>query len=183
MSRIGKLPIKISEKVTVTINDHHVSVKGPKGELHLDIRPEIEVVLKDQNIILTRTNDLQQTRAYHGLYRSLLANMVKGVTEGYEKTLEMSGVGYKARLQGKKLFLSVGYSHQVEFDVPENIEVKVIEENKISISGIDKEIVGQVAAKIRSIKPCEPYKGKGIKYQGEIVRRKAGKAAKAVGGA
>lgn len=179
MSRIGKLPISVPSGVEVTIEGQKVKVKGPKGELSLEVKPVIKVTLKDATIEVTRKNDAGQTRAYHGLFRSLIANMVEGVSKGFTKELEMSGVGYKAKGQGKKLLLSVGYSHQVEFDIPESIDCQVPDERKIIISGIDKELVGEISAKIRAIKPCEPYKGKGIKYVGEVIRRKAGKAAKA----
>src|SRR3989339_94849 len=182
MSRIGKLPVKIVEGVEVKIDGNKISVKGPKGELHLEVKPEIKLEIKDNNIILTRTNDLSQTRAYHGLFRSLLSGMVLGVTKGFIKELEMSGVGYKAKIQAKdSLILNIGYSSPVTYKIPEGIEVKVEEETKITISGIDKQIVGQVAATIRKLKPCEPYKGKGIKNVGEVIRRKVGKAAKAAG--
>lgn len=184
MSRIGKLPVKIVEGVEVRIDGNKISVKGPKGELHLEVKPEIKLEIKDNNIILTRTNDLGQTRAYHGLFRSLLSGMVLGVTKGFIRELEMSGVGYKAKLQAKdSLILNIGYSAPVTYKIPEGIEVKVEEETKITISGIDKQLVGQVAATIRKLKPCEPYKGKGIKYVGEVIRRKVGKAAKAAGAA
>ena len=179
MSRIGKLPITVPEKVEVTITDDKVVVKGPKGELNLTFRSEVQVKIENNQVTITRADDSGDTRAYHGLYRSLIANMVEGVSKGFAKELEMSGVGYKCKLQGSKLILSVGFSHTVDFEIPSGIDVKVAEETKIAVSGIDKQLVGQVSAQIRKIKPCEPYKGKGIKYVGEVIRRKAGKAAKA----
>lgn len=181
MSRIGKLPITIPENVEVTLVDNKVTAKGPKGELNLTFRPEVKVKIENKTITVIRSNDSSEARAYHGLYRSLIANIIEGVSKGYTKELEMSGVGYKSLLQGDKLILSVGFSHKVEFEIPIGIEIKVTDETKIAVSGIDKQLVGQVAARIRKIKPCEPYKGKGIKYVGEIIRRKAGKAAKAAG--
>ncbi len=178
MSRIGKLPIKILKEVTVTNDQGNIVVKGPKGELKLVVKPVIEVEITEEQVILKRKLDDSQSRAYHGLYRSLISNMVTGVTSGFTKGLEMSGVGYKAKVQGEKLILSVGYSHSVEYLIHKGVIITVTEENKIAVSGIDKEQVGLVSAQIRKIKPCEPYKGKGIKYVGEFIRRKAGKSAK-----
>lgn len=179
MSKIGKQAISIPQGVEVKIEQNQVKVKGVKGELLLPLISDISLEIKEGMVFVSRKNEKKETGAYHGLFRSLISNMVKGVSEGFSKELEMSGVGYKAKLQNGKLFLSVGYSHSVEFAIPKEIEVKVSEETKIIISGIDKELVGQIAAQIRKIKPCEPYKGKGIKYVGEMVRRKAGKAGKA----
>lgn len=182
MSRIGKLPIKIPEGVEIKVEDHHVRVKGSKGELMVAVKPEVNVEVHHGEIVLSRANNLRQTVAYHGLFRSLIANMITGVTKGFQKELEMSGVGYKAKVQGSnKLVLSVGYSRPVEYLIPAGTEVKVNEDTKISIFGIDKKLVGEVAAQIRRIKPCEPYKGKGIKYIDEVIRRKVGKAAKTAG--
>jgi len=179
MSRIGRLPITISDDVNVKIDGGRVLVKGSKGELTLNVKGNIEVTIEDNKVIVKRLNESRQNRAYHGLYRSLIANMVEGVEKGFLKELEMSGVGYKAKMNGKILVLQVGYSHSVKYDIPEDVEVKVLQETKITVFGIDKELVGQVAARIRKVKPCEPYKGKGIKYVGEIIKRKAGKSAKA----
>ena len=177
MSRIGKLPIHVPAGVTVTIKDNVVTVKGPKGELVQEVNPDINVTLEDGVIHLTRPTDDKNHRALHGLYRSLINNMVVGVSEGYTKELEVNGVGYKAAKQGKKLTLSLGYSHPVEMEDPDGIETKV-DGNKIIVSGISKEKVGQFAAEIRDKRRPEPYKGKGIKYVDEVIRRKVGKTGK-----
>ena len=179
MSRIGKLPINIPGGVTITVGDGNtVTVKGPKGELTEKICPEME--LKEENGVLTvsRPSDDKEHRALHGLSRSLVHNMVVGVTEGFAKKLEIVGVGYRAQLQGKKLVLNVGYSHPVEFEPPQGIEYEVPAPNKITVKGIDKQQVGQIAADIRAVRKPEPYKGKGIRYEGEFVRHKEGKTAK-----
>lgn len=185
MSRIGKLPVTIPESVTVSLENHKVSVSGPKGELHLEVKPEAIVAVENGKVIVTRKNEEKNVRAYHGLIRSLIANMVKGVTDGWQKTLEMSGVGYRAEVSGDKLILNVGFSHPVQFLAPVGITFEV-KEGKITVSGFDKGLVGETAARIRRIRPPEPYKGKGIHYLGEKIRRKAGKAGKvgvgAVGG-
>ena len=181
MSRIGKLPVIIPENVEVKIDKSTLYAKGPKGELKVPFRSEVSVEIKGNQVVVTRNDDSKDSRAYHGLYRSLISNIIEGVDKGYNKDLEMSGVGYKCKLQGSKLILSVGYSHPVDFEIPNGIEIKVTDDTKISVNGIDKQLVGQVAAQIRKIKPCEPYKGKGIKYVGEVIRQKAGKAAKAAG--
>ena len=178
MSRIGKLPIHVPAGVTVTIKDNVVTVKGPKGELVQEVNPDINVTLEDGVIHLTRPTDDKNHRALHGLYRSLINNMVVGVTEGYKKVLEVNGVGYRAAKQGKKLTLSLGYSHPVEMEDPEGIEVTVDGQNLIIVKGIDKEKVGQYAAEIREKRAPEPYKGKGIKYVDEVIRRKVGKTGK-----
>lgn len=182
MSRIGKQPIIVPKGVTVTVGaDNVVTVKGPKGELKESIDRDITVEVKDGQILIGRPTDQIRHRAMHGLYRSLLANVVKGVTEGYKKDLELVGVGYKASNQGNTLDLSLGYSHNIVFEIPK--ELKVATETlkgqnpKISLEGIDKQLLGAVAAKIRSLRKPEPYKGKGVKYVGEFIRRKAGKAA------
>lgn len=179
MSRIGRMPIAIPAGVTVDIAENNkVSVKGPKGTLERVLPAEMEIKLEDGHIVVTRPNDLKKMKSLHGLTRSLLANMVHGVTEGYEKVLEVNGVGYRAQKQGKKLVLSLGYSHPVEMEDPEGLESVVEGQNKIIVKGIDKEKVGQYAAEIRDKRRPEPYKGKGIKYADEAIRRKVGKTGK-----
>lgn len=178
MSRIGKMPIAVPAGVTVEIAENNkVTVKGPKGELSRALAPEMEIKQEGAEITVKRPNDLKRNRALHGLTRTLLNNMIIGVTEGYKKTLEVNGVGYRASKQGNKLVLNLGYSHPVEMEDPEGLETKV-EDNKIIVSGIDKEKVGQYAAEIRSTRAPEPYKGKGIKYDYETIRRKVGKTGK-----
>jgi len=180
MSRVGKVPIAVPKGVEVRIDGPHVVVKGPKGELSRDLVPEITVEQQDGQIIVRRPSDQARHRAMHGLTRTLVANMVAGVSEGFSKTLEMQGVGYRAQMQGKELVLAVGFSHPVQIPPPPNIEFEVEGTSKIIVKGISKEQVGQVAADIRKVRPPEPYKGKGIRYAGEYVRRKAGKAGKAI---
>jgi large subunit ribosomal protein L6 len=181
MSRIGKLPITIPDGVTVTHADHHVSVKGPKGELELNIHRHVKLNIADNKIDVSVTHpDDQMDRALWGLSRALVANMIEGVTKGYTKRLEINGVGYRATATGKNLQLFLGFSHPVNFTIPDSLTVTV-EKNVIVISGIDKQLVGETAAKIRSLKKPEPYKGKGIKYDNEVIRRKAGKVVKAAG--
>jgi large subunit ribosomal protein L6 len=182
MSRVGKKPVTIPSGVTVTVNkDNIVSVKGPKGELKETIDRDIVVSVKDGQVEIGRPTDQIRHRAMHGLYRALIANMVKGVTEGYKKDLELVGVGYKASNQGNLLDLSLGYSHNIIFEVPKELKLATAQEKgqnpTISLEGIDKQLLGQVAAKIRGLRKPEPYKGKGVKYIGEYIRRKAGKAA------
>ena len=178
MSRIGRHPIAIPAGVTVEIKENNVvTVKGPKGTLEKALPTEMEIKQEGDEVVVTRPNDLKKMKSLHGLTRTLIANMVKGVTDGYEKTLEVNGVGYKAAKQGKKLVLSLGYSHPVEMEDPDGIETKV-EDNKIVVSGISKEKVGQFAAEIRDKRRPEPYKGKGIKYSDEVIRRKVGKTGK-----
>lgn len=182
MSRIGKKPVSIPSGVTITVGkDNIISVKGPKGELKESVDREMQVVVKDGVVNVERPTDQIRHRAMHGLYRALIANMVKGVTEGYKKELELVGVGYKASNQGNLLDLSVGYSHNILFEVPKEIKVATAQEKgqnpMITLEGTDKQLLGQVAAKLRSLRKPEPYKGKGIKYVGEYIRRKAGKAA------
>lgn len=179
MSRIGKKPIAIPDNVAVKIEGNLIMVKGPKGELFKKIPPEIKIELKDGQIVVFPIVQTKKTDALWGLTRALIFNLVKGVTEGYEKKLEIEGIGYKALVQGNKLILSLGFSHPVEIETPEGIKFQV-EKNIIIVSGSDKELVGRVAANIRKKKKPEPYKGKGIKYFGEIVRRKAGKKAVAM---
>ena len=179
MSRIGKLPVDIPAGVEVTVAEgNNVTVKGPKGSLCQTIPAEMDVKVENNQVIVSRPNDLKRMKSYHGLSRTLIANMVKGVTQGYEKVLEINGVGYRAQKQGKKLILSLGYSHPVEMEDPEGIESVVEGNNKITIKGIDKQKVGQYAAEIRDKRRPEPYKGKGIKYADEHIRRKVGKTGK-----
>ena len=178
MSRIGRLPITIPAGVTVEIAENNVvTVKGPKGTLTKELPVEMEIKQEGEEVIVTRPNDLKKMKSLHGLTRSLIHNMVVGVSEGYTKELEVNGVGYKAAKQGKKLVLSLGYSHPVEMEDPDGIETKV-DGNKIIVSGISKEKVGQFAAEIRDKRRPEPYKGKGIKYVDEVIRRKVGKTGK-----
>jgi len=179
MSRIGKMPIAIPGGVTVTIAENNlVTVKGPKGELTRKLVPDLTIRQEESVIIVERPNDLKRNKALHGLTRSLLANMVTGVTEGYQKRLEINGVGYRAAKAGKKLTLSLGYSHPVELEDPEGVESVVEGQNVIIVKGTDKEKVGQFAAIIRDKRRPEPYKGKGIKYANEVIRRKVGKTGK-----
>lgn len=177
MSKIGRTPIDVPESVTVTVKADAVTVKGPQGELNLPSLSGIKVEVKDNQVLVTRTNDRDQTKANHGLMRSLIDNHVIGVTEGYKKTLKMVGTGYRVQAKGKNLNLQVGFSHDVSYECPEGVELKVEGNDTIIVSGIDKQQVGQAAAEIRQVKPPEPYKGKGIRYEGEYVRRKQGKAA------
>jgi large subunit ribosomal protein L6 len=170
------MPIPLPASVAVTVDRNTVNVKGPKGELTRTVRPEMNVEVADGQMLVRRPTDEKQDRAFHGLTRALLANMVHGVTEGYRKTLEIVGVGYKAEKKGKALVLTVGYSHQVTYPEPDGIALSTTSPTVVVVEGIDKEKVGQVAAEIRAVRPPEPYKGKGIRYQGEQVRRKAGKA-------
>ncbi len=176
MSRIGKLPIQVPDKVEVTIEPGLVKVKGPKGELQQEIHPQI-VVEKEGNVItVKRPNDEKQFRALHGLYRTLINNLVVGVSEGFKKTLLIEGVGYRVEKKNKGILLHLGYSHPIYFIPPDEIQLDVPNQTTIVVSGINKVLVGQIAAKIRSFRKPEPYKGKGIRYEGEVIRRKAGKA-------
>src|SRR2546428_7620715 len=179
MSRIGKMPITIPQGVQLSSSGSRVTVKGPKGELSPEIVPEIRIDQQDGQLTVSRPSDQARHRALHGLSRTLVDNMVKGVSEGFSKTLEMQGVGYRAQMQGNDLVLAVGYSHPVQVSPDAGIEFEVDGTSKIIVKGINKEQVGQVAADVRKIRPPEPYKGKGIRYAGEYVRRKAGKAGKA----
>lgn len=178
MSRIGKRPISIPQKVTITIADQHVAVKGPKGELSRTLPPEVEVLQEGETLIVNRRNESRAARQRHGLCRTLVANMVEGVSQGFQRKLEIQGVGYRAQAQGRNLNLVVGYSHPVLIEPPEGIQFVVDGNTNITVTGIDKEIVGNIAAQIRAVRPPEPYKGKGIRYSGELVRRKAGKTGK-----
>lgn len=181
MSRIGKNPVEIPQGVEVRLEKNKIIVKGPKGELTQEIHPKVSIEKKDNQIIVSIKNPVdKQERSLWGTFRKLISNMVEGVTEGFGKELDVVGIGYKVALSGKKLTLNVGFSHPVDYELPEGIEAKV-DKNKITIIGADKQKVGQVASEIRKIRKPEPYKGKGIKYTDEIIRKKAGKAAKAVG--
>ncbi|QGU00793.1 LSU ribosomal protein L6p (L9e) [Candidatus Syntrophocurvum alkaliphilum] len=176
MSRIGKKPISLPKGVELKVEDNKVTVKGPKGELSQNIPAVITVSQEDNVVKVSRPNDLKKNRAFHGLSQALIANMVEGVSKGFEKKLELVGVGYRAQMQGNKLVLNVGYSHPVEIEAPAGIEFEVPANTKITVKGIDKQLVGNTAADIRAIRKPEPYKGKGIKYENEVIRRKAGKA-------
>ncbi len=176
MSRIGRLPIEVPENVEVTIEKNRVVVKGPRGELQQTIHPELIVEMQERTITVKRPSDDKQWRALHGLTRTLINNMIVGVTKGYTKKLLIEGVGYRAEKKGKGIQLVLGYSHPIYFVPPTTVQVDVPAPTQITVSGIDKVLVGQVAAKIRSFRPPEPYKGKGIRYEGEMIRRKAGKA-------
>ena len=179
MSRIGKMPIAIPAGVTVEIAENNkVTVKGPKGTLERVLPSEMDIKMEGSEIVVSRPNDLKKMKSLHGLTRTLIYNMVIGVTEGYEKKLEVNGVGYRAQKQGKKLVLSLGYSHPVEMEDPEGLETVLDGQNIIVVKGIDKEKVGQYAAEIRAKRAPEPYKGKGIKYADEVIRRKVGKTGK-----
>lgn len=178
MSRIGKLPVKFSEKVTMKIDQDNIIVKGPKGELALGLSKNINLTIENNTLFVKPVTKEPQVLKLFGTYRAIINNMVIGVTKGFEKKLELQGVGYRAQLQGKDLSLSVGYSHPVVIKAPTGINIAVENNTIIIISGISKELVGQIASNIRSIKPPEPYKGKGIRYVGEFVRKKAGKAGK-----
>lgn len=182
MSRIGKSPISVPKDVKVNVGpDNVVTVKGPKGELTQEVDRDLTVEVSDNTVEIKRPTDQIRHKALHGLYRSLIANMIKGVTEGFSKTLELVGVGFRASNQGNLLDLSLGYSHNIIVEVPKEISVTTVQEKgktpKITLSGADKQLLGQVAAKIRSLRKPEPYKGKGVKFEGEVLRRKAGKAA------
>lgn len=178
MSRVGKKPIEIPAGVTVTANNGTVAVKGPKGELTRSFNPEMEIKIEENVVTITRPSDVKEHRALHGTTRAVIANMVEGVSKGFERKLELIGVGYRAQKQGNKLVLNVGYSHPVEFEAEKGLEIEVPANTKITIKGIDKERVGELAANIRQVRPPEPYKGKGIRYEGEFVRRKEGKTGK-----
>ncbi len=175
MSRIGKKPVPVG-KAKITIKDQHIVAEGPKGRLEMNVHPVIKVSEADGNLIVVRPNDDKPSKALHGLTRALLANMVEGVTNGYKRSLEVQGVGYKAELRGKTLVLSVGYANQITLDVPAGVTAALEGTNKIHVTGPDKQKVGQFASEIRGVRKPEPYKGKGIRYEGEVVKIKAGKA-------
>jgi len=177
MSRIGKMPVAIPKGVDVTLAGGTVTVKGPKGELGLEVHPAMKVTVDEGELRVERPSDQKQHRALHGLTRALLANMVEGVTSGFTKTLEIVGVGYRAEMKGKKLNLNLGFSHPIDYEPLEGVGIECPNQTTVVISGPDKQKVGQTAAEIRGLRPPEPYKGKGVRYQGERVRRKAGKTA------
>ncbi|UGQ16173.1 50S ribosomal protein L6 [Borrelia sp. RT5S] len=176
MSRVGKLPIRIADSVKVGVVDNLITIEGKRGKLNQVVGSGIKVRVEDDNIIVERAFEDKQTRAFHGLYRSLIFNMVKGVTDGFSKSLTINGVGYRVEQQGSSLFFNLGYSTQFEYVIPEGVSIKLDGNTKISVEGIDKCRVGQVAAEIRSLKVPEPYKGKGIKYDSEVIKRKVGKS-------
>jgi large subunit ribosomal protein L6 len=177
MSRIGKLPVPVPDGVDVQVDDLHVTVKGPKGELSQTMPEGVSIAVEDGEVVVTRDSDSRTNRSRHGLVRSLVANMVTGVSDGYSRALELVGIGYRAVPKGSDLELQVGYSHPVLIEAPEGISFEVPQPTRVVVSGIDKVLVGQIAANIRKVRPPEPYKGKGIRYEDERVRRKAGKAA------
>lgn len=181
MSRIGKAPITITDGVEIKVDGNVVSVKGPKGELHEKIHPDLGIEIEDGVLTVTRPTDQKEHRAMHGLYRALIANMVEGVTNGYKKQLELVGVGYRAKTQGQKLELALGYSHPILIELPPEVKAGAEQEKGknpiVTLESHDKQLIGQVAAKIRSLRKPEPYKGKGVRFVGEYIRRKAGKAA------
>lgn len=187
MSRIGNLPIVIPAGVTVEVSGHHITVSGPKGSLELKFAPEVKVEVLEGSITVKRKNDLKKSKALHGLTRNLIGNMVLGVTDGWSKNLELVGVGFRAQTSDNKLVLNVGFSHPVEIEAREGISFEVVDNTKIKVSGVDKQLVGQVSANIKKVRPPDVYKGKGIRFEGEYIRKKVGKSAKvgvttAVGG-
>jgi large subunit ribosomal protein L6 len=181
VSRIGRKPAHIPKGVKVEIKNGSVKVAGPKGELSVTIHPDVTIEVKGEDVLVSRHSDIKEHRALHGLFRALIANMITGVTTGFSRKLELVGVGYRAELKGKVLQLALGYSHPIVFRAPDSIKIEAPTQTNITITGIDKQLVGLVAAKIRSLRPPEPYKGKGIKYEGEYIRRKAGKTAATAG--
>lgn len=179
MSRVGRLPVEVPSGVDIKIDGSHVKIKGPKGELEFTFSPMIEISFQDGEVVVKRPSDTRELRSLHGTTRALIQNMVTGVKDGFQKELQLVGVGYRASLQGKNLVLNVGYSHPVEIEPPPGITFEVGDRSQqVFISGIDKQVVGQISAVIRKVRPPEPYKGKGIRYKDEYVRRKAGKAGK-----
>ena len=178
MSRIGKLPVSIPDGVNVEYTNTQIKVKGPKGNLDLDLRPEIKVEKSDNSLNIKRNNDSKISKSLHGLYRVLIDNMVTGVSKGFQKKLEIVGTGYRAAVQGKKLTLNLGYSYPYEFDIPEGVTITVENNTSLTLESINKELLGETAAVIRKMRPPEPYKGKGIKYADEIIKKKAGKSGK-----
>ncbi len=176
MSRVGKIPVPVPGGVQVTVKENVISVKGAKGELSQPFQPEVSFDVQDGQVVVNRRDDSKRSRSMHGLYRNLLNNMVLGVSEGFKKTLVINGVGYRAELKGKNILFSLGFSTQIEYQAPEGVTLAVDGNNKVVVSGIDKAKVGQAAAEIRGLRPPEPYKGKGIKYEDERVRRKVGKS-------
>ena len=178
MSRIGKLPVKVPNKVNVNVEKDKIVIKGPKGELSMQLSNQISIDNTNDTITFATTNNSPQAKKLHGTYRATVANMIKGVTDGFEKRLDLQGVGFRSQVQGKSLVLNVGYSHQVTIPAPPGITIGVENNTLVTVSGPDKQLVGQIAANIKSVRPPEPYKGKGIRYQGEYIRRKVGKAGK-----
>jgi large subunit ribosomal protein L6 len=178
MSRLGKLPVLVPSKVNIDLQEDNIKIKGPKGELGLELSSLVTVKQLEDKISVEPADSSKKAQQFHGLYRTLILNMVEGVTNGFEKKLELQGVGYRAQVQGKSLILSVGYSHQVTIPAPPGITMAVENNTIVTVSGPDKQLVGQIASNIKSVRPPEPYKGKGIRYQGEYVRRKVGKAGK-----
>ncbi|MBI9097345.1 MAG: 50S ribosomal protein L6 [Spirochaetaceae bacterium] len=176
MSRIGKMPVAVPSGVTVTVEKNVISVKGAKGEMSQDFQPEVSFEIKDGEVVVSRKDDSKRAKSMHGLYRNLLNNMVTGVTKGFQKTLVINGVGYRAELKGDTLLMNLGFSTTIEYMVPEGVTIATEGTNKVVVSGIDKAKVGQAAVEIRSLRPPEPYKGKGIKYENEVIRRKVGKS-------
>ena len=176
MSRLGKIPVTVPANVKVSVQPKVVQLEGPKGKLSLALPYGISIEQKDSNLVINRKGDLKQDRSNHGAIRSILVNMIEGVTKGHRKDLEIQGVGFRAAVQGSKLILNVGLSHQVEYDIPKDVKVTTAKPTEVAIEGMDKALVGKVAAEIRRVKPPEPYKGKGIRYSGEVVRRKQGKS-------
>lgn len=175
MSRIGRWPIPIPKNTEVKLHDGIITVKGPKGQLQREVHPQVQISISNNEIVVTVGDETKESKSLHGLFRVLISNMVTGVTAGFEKALEIVGVGYRAELQGRNAVFNLGYSHPINFELPEGIEAK-IDKNRVTLSGIDKELVGITAAKIRSFRKPEPYKGKGIKYVDEVIKKKAGKA-------
>ena len=176
MSRIGKIPVDLPKGVTVNISESLITVEGPKGKEVQQYQPQVGIVVEGNSVIVTRKNDSKKARAYHGLYRQLIQNMITGVVTGFTRTLLINGVGYRAEIKGKILFLNLGYSNQIEFVISDDVQIACEGQNKIIVSGINKQRVGQTAAEIRSLRPPEPYKGKGIKYDNEMIKRKIGKS-------
>ena len=179
MSRIGKRPVSLPKGVTAQVDGQRVTIKGPKGEIGRTVHADLTVAVEETGVVVKRPSDESRHKALHGLTRTLIANMVEGVTKGFQKTLEIQGVGYKAEPKGQEIQLLVGFSHPVRYKPPQGIKIAIDNNTLVKIEGVDKELVGQVAAEIRAVRPPEPYKGKGIRYQGEQVRRKAGKTAQA----
>ena len=179
MSRIGKRPVSLPKGVTAQVEGQRVTIKGPKGEIGRTVHADLTVAVEETGVVVKRPSDESRHKALHGLTRTLIANMVEGVTKGFQKTLEIQGVGYKAEPKGQEIQLLVGFSHPVRYKPPQGIKIAIDNNTLVKIEGVDKELVGQVAAEIRAVRPPEPYKGKGIRYQGEQVRRKAGKTAQA----
>lgn len=176
MSRVGKQPIALPKGVSVAVKDNDVVVKGPKGELKRSLLPQVTVEIGDSEVLVGRTSEDRKARGFHGLYRQLVNNMVLGVSEGFKKSLLINGVGYRAEMKGKSMMLNLGYSNPIEFMIPEGIDAELESPTKVTVKGIDKELVGKIAAEIRGLRPPEPYKGKGIRYENEYVRSKVGKS-------